>query len=379
MTKENDPRGNEGPRISADDRLLKVSSTSRSPLRLVGGVLVIATIGIAVAFFVLNGDQKGLTNDRQHVAALHRGAANAVRTLNKEPCHRIATIQLLRAYKKAQMTRAIVNEISKFEQTCAPLPEAQYDLIQALLVLSEFKTALPVADVFVAKNLAAPDAWAVRAEVKEHLGDLAGASHDLQQALALFPNPSKVVASSWYRLTDVLNRQGRFCEAVVPLQTFVSYNPTKRRTQQISTLLRDLKRKGNCIQTGKVRKVTFRYPPGASALEVEAKINGISGHFIIDTGASNVSVIHEFAKRARLTTKQSRLLRVNTANGPVQVMMSIADTITLSGLTARKVPVNIHLKSKHGFGGNIDGLLGLSFISNFDFNLRDGVLVLTTP
>ena len=112
---------------------------------------------------------------------------------------------------------------------------------------------------------------------------------------------------------------------------------------------------------------------------VDAEINGIPGRFIVDTGASIVALTHEFASRAGLAVKNSKVLRINTANGPIEAKMSYADTITLGGITARRVFVGILPPSEHGFGGEIDGLLGLSFIGQFNFNLRNGVLTLTTP
>ena len=382
MTDKSDPHSTKGLRISSEDRPVVVA-TSRLPLNLIGGLLLISLLGLAVFFFSSIGNKGTSPNapksDRQKIATLSRAAFGAVQTLDKEPCHRTAIIQLIRAYKKAQMERTIVNEISKFEQACAPIPEARFSHLQALLILSEFKAALPLADALVAENIAVPDAWATRAEVKEKLGDLTGASHDLRQALALFPNPSRVVASSWYRLTEVLDRQGRFCEAVTPLQTYLSFDPTKRRTQQILTLLADLRRKGNCVQSGKGREVKLRFPLGASALVVDAEINGVSGRFIVDTGASNVILTRELANRAGIAVENSKVITIITANGPIQAKASHADSISLSGLTARNVYVNIHPSSKHAFGGKIDGLLGLSFIGNFEFNFKNGVLTLTVP
>ncbi len=325
MTKQTGSSNTKGIRISSGDRPTVVSA-GRSPMRLVGGLTLISILGIAAFFFTSMDDSviapNALKKDRQRIATMSRGATSAVQTLGQEPCHQVAIIKLIQAYKKTDMLRAIVNEISEFERSCAPIPEARFTHLQALLLLSEFEAALPVADALVAANLAAPDAWAARADVKENLGDLEGASHDLRQALALFPDPSRVGVSSWYRLTEVLSRQGRFCEAVTPLQIFVSFDPTKRRTQQISTLLSDLRREGKCVRNSEVRKVALRFPPGAPALVVDAEINGVPGRFIVDTGASIVALTHEFASRTRLAVVNSKVLRINTANGPIEAKMS---------------------------------------------------------
>ena len=104
MNEKSNNRDTEDPRISVEARPT-VISYSRSPIRLVGGVIITLTLVIAVAFFVLNGDQiiqRTPKNDRQHVATMSRVAANAVQTLNQEPCHRTAIIQLILAYKNAQ-------------------------------------------------------------------------------------------------------------------------------------------------------------------------------------------------------------------------------------------------------------------------------------
>ena len=112
---------------------------------------------------------------------------------------------------------------------------------------------------------------------------------------------------------------------------------------------------------------------------VDAKINDTLGRFVVDTGASSVVVTYEFADRSRLPRNQRQTMTVNTANGPIQTFVSQADSITLGGLTTGRVFVTIQSPNASGFGPGIDGLLGLSYLGNFDFRLGDGLLTLELP
>ncbi len=146
-----------------------------------------------------------------------------------------------------------------------------------------------------------------------------------------------------------------------------------------STLLADLRRRGHCDRSSGAEKVELRFPPQARALIVDAKINDTFGRFVVDTGASSVVVTYEFADRSGLPRNQRQTMTVNTANGPIQTFVSQADSITLGGLTTGRVFVTIQSPNASGFGPGIDGLLGLSYLGNFDFRLGDGLLTLELP
>lgn len=105
-----------------------------------------------------------------------------------------------------------------------------------------------------------------------------------------------------------------------------------------------------------------------------AEINGIAGSFLIDTGASFVTLSPSFAAKAKPTYIKAGPVELQTANGNANGTLATVDLITLSGLSAAGVPTVVASKQ---LGDGIDGLLGMSFLSRFTILLEDEQLSLT--
>lgn len=364
--------------ISVDVGERPTESASKStPNYFLFAALFIAIAGAGGSLFFLGDGSLPFGSpktDRERILQISQTARNAVGQLTDEPCYRPAVIELLRAYKAAQMPRALIKEVKEFETNCAPLPSARFEVLRAYTSLSEFENALTVADQIVQEHPLSDQAWALRSQVKESLNDVHGAASDQRQALAVTPDPSRIHVNEWYRLAQLLQKLDRPCEAITPLQTYLSFAPTQRKTQQLDTLLRQLRAERNCV-SGKAA-VTMRFPPSATALIVTAEVNGTTGRFVVDTGASSVALSSAFAKKAGVRPMNDQRLAVSTANGVVTVAPAVADEVSLRGLTARSVFVGIH---DGEIGEGIDGLLGLSFIGNFDFRLVGNSLTMSLP
>jgi aspartyl protease family protein len=105
-------------------------------------------------------------------------------------------------------------------------------------------------------------------------------------------------------------------------------------------------------------------------------INGIRGTFILDTGATFVSLKPGFAQKAGVEVDQESIVHLRTANGIVDGKRGRAQTIQLRSLVAKDVPIVVHAGGAYGDG--IDGLLGMSFLSRFNINM-DGKTVRISP
>ena len=101
---------------------------------------------------------------------------------------------------------------------------------------------------------------------------------------------------------------------------------------------------------------------------VEGSVNGQPVTFLVDTGASYVSVGSDLARRANLPEGQIGVF--NTANGAVEGRVSRARSVTADILEVSSINVAV-MPGRSEFG-----LLGQNFLHHFIVNQSDGKLVL---
>jgi len=100
----------------------------------------------------------------------------------------------------------------------------------------------------------------------------------------------------------------------------------------------------------------------------DAMVNGTHVQFVVDTGASDVSLTNSDARRlgidfSKLTFNRTYL----TANGPVQGAGVVLDKIRIGSITVRNVEASV----KRGDGLS-QSLLGISFLSRLSSVKMDG-------
>jgi clan AA aspartic protease (TIGR02281 family) len=111
---------------------------------------------------------------------------------------------------------------------------------------------------------------------------------------------------------------------------------------------------------------------------VKAEINGVRGLFILDTGASYLSVKSSFADRAKIPQTGTSEITLVTANGQTKAKLSKADKVMLGKLGATNVPVAIQNVDDKSYGAGVDGLLGMSFLSRFEVQMAGGSIEIRT-
>ena len=105
---------------------------------------------------------------------------------------------------------------------------------------------------------------------------------------------------------------------------------------------------------------------------VEANVNGVPVRFLIDTGASNVTLSPRDAKRIGLHTSQLTFNRpYRTANGIVMGAPITLPTIRIGTIEVRDVPASVN-------GAPLDAsLLGMSFLEQLSgYSVENGTLTL---
>jgi len=101
-------------------------------------------------------------------------------------------------------------------------------------------------------------------------------------------------------------------------------------------------------------------------------INGEPVVFMLDTGATTVSLPQALARRLGLPLRPGGLSK--TANGMVQTWTTRLDSLSLGGLTA----VNLRATVLPNFPGD-QVLLGMDFLKRFELIQRGGELTIRLP
>ena len=101
---------------------------------------------------------------------------------------------------------------------------------------------------------------------------------------------------------------------------------------------------------------------------VRVKFNDkVSGRFLLDTGASAVQISKSMAKRLNVSKRKSQAIPVTLAGGAVVAGRLVTiDKIQIGGMTVKNVKVIILDYEQHQA---TDGLLGMSFLENFIFQI----------
>ncbi len=106
---------------------------------------------------------------------------------------------------------------------------------------------------------------------------------------------------------------------------------------------------------------------------VQAKINGVALPFLVDTGATVVSLDAAQAQILGLDYQKGMPGWSNTANGPVRSWRLKLDSITIGPITLYGIDASV----REGPGTGGVGLLGMSFLSRVEMQRNGETLTLT--
>lgn len=162
----------------------------------------------------------------------------------------------------------------------------------------------------------------------------------------------------------------------------------KGQTKQGITLIESSSKEAVIEVAGKRQTVTLSSQVGGSYIEptkrvvriasqqgghhwVRGQVNGRNLDFVVDTGASVISMNLSTAKRLGVDYEKGRAGLASTANGVKEVRSVLLEKVTIGSITQYQVAASVHLDDTLPVV-----LLGNSFLSNVNMRTEDGVLIL---
>lgn len=249
--------------------------------------------------------------------------------------------------------------------------------VNIYLKITDYPKAVEVADEYVRRAPSDREAHYLRGVALDRACDYKRALADYSDAIELFGADKKISSRVFLKMAGAYAALKEFCEATAPINQWVALDPATRDTSQTQKIIADYEQQGNCVPSTEPRSERFPMPARNGVVTVKAEINGVRGLFILDTGATYVAMKAAFAARAKIPQGEASDITVNTANGPVKAKLSRADKVRLDRPEAVNVPVAVQDDEKI-YGGGIDGLLGMSFLSRFEVQMVSGMVEVHT-
>ena len=373
--------------IDPQDRLLHSTGHKRPVGTIISLMLVAVTIfGAGIFYWVFVSQKFADVYKKLNIAPLPINIElrpefySRLDQLKREPCYRDAAIGLSDILLDAGYPRESATSILAFAERCGSkqnetILERAY---VALNEVSDFSAAFKVVDQLVNSDPADAQYRYSRGATYEKLNIYSKALADYIAALQLSGTSSSPGASNvFYDISRMYAALGRYCDAIVPIETFISYKPAERRTPQTLKVISEYADRGNCDANYARGTARVRFLGVTGVRTVVAVINGISGNFLVDTGADYVSVTPEFSSRAKIKIESSERIPFKTVGGTASAEIGYASTVSLGSAEAQGVVIAIMRGPTDPFGGHLDGLLGMNFLARFDFHFTQDAIELS--
>jgi len=115
-----------------------------------------------------------------------------------------------------------------------------------------------------------------------------------------------------------------------------------------------------------INSMQIRFSSHNGSMLVNGRVSGVPMRFIVDTGASVVTIPPSIAKRAGISTEGARTVTLKTANGEVAAPLVSIPTIEVDGVIQSNVQATVHQVASDDASL---GLLGMSFFSRYNMRI----------
>jgi len=289
----------------------------------------------------------------------------ALTALQSEPCdkHEIYMADLGLEHANALRDAALM--LKGYAAVCPDADGELYHSAELFYLLGDYDAAIAQANSLARLQPDNSNLFYLRARAFQDAKRYQDALEDYATAIRVSADLKRVRAEVFMRMSASYAALGRNCEAMIPVETYIALDPDKRATPSLRGMLADLSKKGACAATFAQGEAIIPRSR-AGVITATAEVNGIKGRFIVDTGASFVSLTPAFAAKVKVTPVRAGPLTMHTANGTVATTLATAASVRLAGISANTVPLVVIDKP---LGNGIDGPLGMSFLSRFDITV----------
>ena len=340
-------------------------------------VLVIIIASVAGVLYWYQTSESGTYNDvyaKLGFAPLPRAVerSRAIQSrldqLRREPCYKEAVNGLSDALSQGGYPRESSLSLINFVKRC---PGSEYLLANAydaLRQIGDLHGALEITDKLVQTYPINSQFRYWRGRARDELNDYGNALNDYVNAVQLEAEPARLVGDVFYNMSRMYAALQRFCDAITPIETYISFDPAERRNPQTMKIVADYAERGHC--DGRFARGVGRVPflGNARVHTLAVEVNGVLGNFVLDTGATYVSVTREFASKAKLNIETGNNIVMKTVAGTTISDIGYASTIAVGKAEAQGVVVAV-VPTDDPFGNRLDGLLGMSFLARFTLNV----------
>jgi aspartyl protease family protein len=305
------------------------------------------------------------------------GLQEKVDRLAREPCYQDVAFDLAKAIREKGYPRESAALLISFAKRC---PNTDYLLassFNALMSVGDYKLAKQTAERLVQSYPARSLYKYYLALAQDSLKEYSDALTSYLDSIQMEPEPKRLLGEVFYKTSRMYAELGRYCDAITPIEIYISFDPLNRRNPKTQKIISDYARKGNCAVG--FAQGSARIPANSGGtITLPVTINGVTGHFILDTGASLVGMTSSFASKANIRIEPGRRLTGEMANGGlISTRVGYADLIEVSGVQAKGVVVGVFDEKRISANEQIDGLLGMSFLARFNVKVSPGYLELS--
>jgi aspartyl protease family protein len=330
--------------------------------------LSIAASGQVVDWETNAATMRRLSIDLPALVTMIQTIRKPLEELGREPCDQDAIANLGRALEKAGYRREAANAQVRYSETCGGHAPSLERAVNVLLRLSDYEEATRIATEIIKLEPFYDNGYFLRAVAYDRRDMPKKAIDDYVTAIELFGDKAKISSASYMGMAHNYEKLSLFCDAIVPIEAWVSLNPARNDNSQTRTIIAEYTAKGGCKAAASGKEV-FKSPRPHGVINVPVDINGVRGNMLLDTGATFVTLTAAFAEKAKVDIDQDSLLKMHTANGIIDAKRGRAATVQLRSLQAKDVPIAVHTDAKQTSIAGADGLLGMSFLSRFTVSI----------